>query len=94
MPFLPGVSELATGGIIPGGTNDNYHYTMGSVNYGDKVSQIKRLMLNDAQTSGGLLISCKEKEADKILDGMKDKKILGVLIGRITEKKEVYIKVK
>jgi len=91
-PFIAGVMELATMGIIPGGTRDNMNYTASRVSYDDKVSDIKRLMLNDAQTSGGLLISVSEDKASLLMDGLKENGVAeAVIIGRVLPGNETRI---
>jgi selenium donor protein len=57
VPLLPGASDAAAAGVIPGGTLNNETYTADSVTYDDRVSSVTRALLNDAQTSGGLLIA-------------------------------------
>ncbi|MBN1213557.1 MAG: selenide, water dikinase SelD [candidate division Zixibacteria bacterium] len=94
VPFLPRVMELATSGVIPGGTNDNFDFTSPQVAYDDRLSSTRRLMLNDAQTSGGLLISIaagKEKELLGLL-GQKGVRTTAA-IGRVTEEHDVRIKI-
>lgn len=71
VPFLPGVEEMAMNNQIPGGTRDNYSYTQPFIEYAKHVSEIRRLMLNDAQTSGGLLISVAESRAEDLLTLLK-----------------------
>ncbi|MFZ5980152.1 MAG: selenide, water dikinase SelD [Candidatus Zixiibacteriota bacterium] len=83
VPFLPGVAELATAGVIPGGSKDNYNHTRPHVFYSDHISQTKRLMLNDAQTSGGLLIALTPEKASKLVGKLRAEKIDAVIIGRV-----------
>jgi cysteine desulfurase NifS/selenium donor protein len=61
VPFLEGAKDLALAKIIPGGTENNFLYTQDSVNYPKSMSETERLLLNDAQTSGGLLISLSQE---------------------------------
>ena len=68
VPLLAGVVELAVSGVVPGGTKDNFGFTEPSVEYADELSDVKRLILNDAQTSGGLLISIPEKKSGKLIE--------------------------
>ncbi|MEJ2051315.1 MAG: AIR synthase-related protein, partial [Calditrichota bacterium] len=87
MPFLPEVDSFAAANTIPGGTKDNHLYTQNSVSYGSDISEIRQLVLNDAQTSGGLLISLNEKCADKLLKalnqkGVKESRIIGKVTAR------------
>jgi len=75
VPILPGVEELTVSMIIPGGTKDNFNFTAPHVTYEAGVSAIRRLILNDAQTSGGLLISVPESRADDLMTGLKQRGI-------------------
>jgi len=83
--FLNGVLDLASAGIIPGGTKDNFDFTFEYVKYNGSVSDTKKLILNDAQTSGGLLISVEQKKSDKLLNSLIQKKIEAVIIGNVIE---------
>jgi selenium donor protein len=66
VPLLDGVVEAAAAGAIPGGTRDNLSHTEGSTEYGEGVSGTMKLVLNDAQTSGGLLISVEKGGAESL----------------------------
>jgi len=66
VPFLPGAAELAASGIAPGGSVNNLDFTEPYVEYSEKVSDLKRLLLNDAQTSGGLLIAVPEDRSETL----------------------------
>lgn len=70
--LLPGVVELATSGVVPGGTTNNMEYTSPSVRYDRNVPEITRILLNDAQTSGGLLISVPENKTSRLMDLLRD----------------------
>ncbi|WP_456407496.1 selenide, water dikinase SelD, partial [Caldithrix abyssi] len=56
VPLLPETRHFIQMGIVPGGTRDNLQFTAPFVDYGN-LSDNERLLLNDAQTSGGLLVS-------------------------------------
>ena len=71
VPVLPGVMELATSGTIPGGTQDNFTFTSPSVAFDDKISNVRRKILNDAQTSGGLLLSVSEDRGQALTRALK-----------------------
>lgn len=62
VPLLPGVLDLARGGVVPGGTRRNHAFVRGSVAWGE-LSEPEQLILADAQTSGGLLIAATDGEA-------------------------------
>ncbi len=86
VPVLPGVEELAGNNVIPAGTKNNLDYTSPWVHYGEKITEIQKLILNDAQTSGGLLIAIAEKESEKLRNDLTQKDVDNWQIGRITEK--------
>lgn len=84
IPLLPGVMELATSGVIPGGTKDNQDFTSPFVQYDDKISVRKRMVLNDAQTSGGLLITIPQNLASDLIKILKEKGIQDAsIIGQV-----------
>ncbi len=91
VPLLPGVEELAVSGVIPGGTRDNLDYTAPRVRYDDKVSDIKRLLLNDAQTSGGLLISLPGGKAEKIMKHLENNGVSAAVVGNVLDRAEKAI---
>ncbi len=63
VPFLREVKNLAAAGIIPGGTYNNLDFVAEDVNYGSR-PRTEQLLINDAQTSGGLLVAMKASDAD------------------------------
>ena len=95
VPFLPGARELAVSGVIPGGTRDNESYTSPFVRYADSISATRWLLLNDAQTSGGLLISVSQDKADRLLTLLNEKGVdSAAVIGRVTAEDESRIVVR
>jgi selenide,water dikinase len=63
VPFLPGTRELALAGAVAGGTRRNLDAAAGSVAFSESHDETLRLMLADAQTSGGLLIAIAPERA-------------------------------
>ena len=57
IPVIPGTWELVDDGIAPAGTHRNLHSAGQLVGWHEAISEEARLLLCDAQTSGGLLIS-------------------------------------
>ncbi len=57
VPFLHGLDDFLDLEMIPGGTLDNQAFTEEYVDFGDGISPHTKLILNDAQTSGGLLLA-------------------------------------
>ncbi|MEC9007373.1 MAG: selenide, water dikinase SelD [Candidatus Neomarinimicrobiota bacterium] len=68
LTFFPGVKELAKEGIIPGGTKKNLLHAKQFTSFSDSLSEFERLMVADAQTSGGLLISLPQDNAKEFLE--------------------------
>jgi selenide,water dikinase len=60
IPFLRGASRYVRAGCIPGGSADNYSYFGPRVRFDAALDEYARLLLFDAQTSGGLLLSLPE----------------------------------
>lgn len=54
VPFLPGAVDLATNGVMPGGSRRNLTWALEFVDVGDH-DEVHQLLLADAQTSGGLV---------------------------------------
>jgi selenide, water dikinase len=57
VPVFPRVRELVTRDCVPGGTTRNLESLSGAVTFGPAVPAADRVVLADAQTSGGLLIA-------------------------------------
>jgi len=57
VPTLDFIRRLATAGLVPGGSRKNLEYVSPHTRFGDDVAEVDRLILADAQTSGGLLIA-------------------------------------
>jgi selenide,water dikinase len=70
VPILPGAVELAGAGNISGGTRRNMEALADTVSLGDGVSEVDFLLLADAQTSGGLLISVPRGRADLLVKSL------------------------
>jgi selenium donor protein len=83
VPLLPRVEEFAAAGIVPGGSQANLDYVSGHVDWQDGISAIRRIILCDAQTSGGLLIAVPEPYAAEMAAEMKTAGLTAVAIGRI-----------
>jgi selenide, water dikinase len=85
VPTLPGVTELIEAGMIPGGTRRNLEALGAIVDFGDS-SEHERLLLADAQTSGGLLLCVDAPLANALDQALDDSGVDHSRIGRITER--------
>ena len=92
LPFLPSVKELAEQGIVPGGTKRNLKFVKDKVQFGEHLTDIDKLLLADAQTSGGLLISLPAEKAENYITKFNElSDIKAVIIGKIVEKNKYSI---
>ena len=87
VPILPGVAELLEQGVAPGGTHRNQAGVEDSVDWDESLTDNDKLLLCDAQTSGGLLISVAEERLSLLLEalekhGVSTREVLGsILVG-------------
>ena len=94
VPFIEGALEFAAGNVIPGGTLSNMKYVDNFVKWSSNISQIQKIILCDAQTSGGLLVSVPEESAQIILKQLYKVGIQKAeIIGKIINKDSQFIKV-
>ncbi len=92
LAFLPSVKELAGKGIVPGGTRRNLKFVKDKVQFGEHLTDIDKLLLADAQTSGGLLISISAGKAEKYISKFNElSEIKAKIIGEIVKKSNLYI---
>jgi selenide, water dikinase len=95
VPLLPGAAELAADGRIPGGTRRNVEDLAADVEWDDGIAPLLRLILCDAQTSGGLLIAVPADRADALCTAL----LAGLapaaaVIGRVTEGNAGHIRIR
>jgi len=84
LPFIERTKNLATAGVIPGGTFNNREFVDSVVDFGD-LSRTSQLLVSDAQTSGGLLVCLPLEEADLYLKelhkaGLEDACVIGKVV--------------
>lgn len=74
VPVLQAAKDLidADISIVPGGSRNNLKYVEQFVDFDPGLTAAERLLLADAQTSGGLLISCPGEKADDLEAALKD----------------------
>ncbi len=66
VPILGRVRELAERGVIPGGSHRNRE-AAGGTEWDDAVGEVERVILTDAQTSGGLLLAVGPERLEAML---------------------------
>ena len=85
VPFFPEARELAEMGLVPGGTYRNREFRSDMVDIGRDVPDWLVDILFDPQTSGGLLISVPESQAESLLntmhaEGLEEAAIVGEVV--------------
>ena len=83
VPLLKGAVELAEAGHVPGGTRRNLAEADNHVSWEGDVPAVIRLLLADAQTSGGLLIACPPDRAARLLKEAAARNVPAAQIGRV-----------
>jgi len=84
VPLLPNAAALVEQGAIPGGTRRNREALAAEVRFDAAVPEAIRVLLFDAQTSGGLLIAVPEGHVAQLLTALKKEKTpAAARIGRI-----------
>jgi cysteine desulfurase NifS/selenium donor protein len=84
VPLLPMTWELAAMNMIPGGTRNNLKYVEDIVDWDENVPELAKMILSDAQTSGGLLVSIPYNLAGDFLLALHQKGITeAAIIGNI-----------
>jgi selenide,water dikinase len=95
VPVIDFAWELAREKIIPGGTLANLKFIQDKVDWDKEITEDAKLILSDAQTSGGLLIVVAKEKERKLLDGLISRGVPDpVVIGEIIEDQRCRIQVK
>jgi selenide,water dikinase len=95
VPFFPETANLAVAGIIPGGTTNNLSYFSRHTEWGEEISAITRVLLCDAQTSGGLLVTVPAGDKERLLEEFREAGLPSAAhIGNCTSRGEGKITVK
>jgi selenide,water dikinase len=94
VPVIDVAWELARKKIIPGGTLANLKFIDQKVDWDKGITEEAKLILSDAQTSGGLLIAVPKEKEQKLMDALISKGVpKPAVIGEITEDEKCRIRV-
>lgn len=94
VPVLEGTLKLAENGVVPGGSKANHKWLLDDVQY-EGISAEEQIILCDAITSGGLLVSLSATEAELYVQALKTAGLKdAAIIGKVVEKQEKLIYVK
>jgi len=85
VPVLEPARELAAADVVPGGTLENLEHVSPFVDWAPGLGRVDRLLLADAQTSGGLLIAVPPERAAALLAALRARGVAeSRRIGRFT----------
>jgi selenide, water dikinase len=94
VPVLDGALQLAKDGVVPGGSKSNHKWLSDDVQYEDILPE-EQILLCDAITSGGLLVSLSRDEAALYVKELQAAGLNNAaIIGKVTEKQDKVIYVK
>ena len=71
VPIIEKTWEFATSNIIPGGSVNNLNHFSKYIDWRDNISDIEKIILSDAQTSGGLLFTIPQNQKDAVINELK-----------------------
>jgi len=85
VPVMDIVMQLISEGVVPGGTERNAASADSFTDWGNATPD-QRLLLADAQTSGGLLVSVAPDSVDSFLNSCNDRNVLvAAVVGEVLE---------
>jgi selenide,water dikinase len=86
VPVLEFARRLAKNGVVPGGTKRNLEYVESRTRFDESLDESERLLLCDAQTSGGLLLAVPaDREAALLSELERCKTLAAAVIGEVIE---------
>ena len=84
VPVIPGTLDLIAKGIAPAGTRRNLKEVGKKVLWHKNVSEDTKILLADAQTSGGLLISISPERTDGLLSELGQAGVEATVVGEVS----------
>lgn len=84
VPLLPGVEDFVGAGYYPAGSKRNLKYFEEYVDYTGCTKE-QKIIANDAQTSGGLLISLPGESAEKMVEMLGGKDAGVAIVGEVVD---------
>jgi selenium donor protein len=88
VPFFAEAITLAERSMIPGGTRANEQSYAPFVEWNGSISATIRALMNDAQTSGGLLMFVPRENKDRLVAALQKENILAAHIGDVLDQDE------
>lgn len=85
IPLFDGVMDIYEQGCIPGSTFRNREFADDRVRFSDELKYEQKMLVFDAQTSGGLLFGVDEKYEDMLLKTVKEQGLSLWCVGHTSE---------
>jgi selenide,water dikinase len=86
VPTFSGTGARVAAGMVPGGSRNNLAYVEATTRFSDRVDEDLRLVLADAQTSGGLVISVAADNEALLLDELAQRDVaVRAVIGEVRD---------
>lgn len=94
VPLFDGAYDLIELGCIPGACFRNLEYVEDYCQFDKSLDYNLKMLILDAQTSGGLLICCPEKKAEDLLESLHHAGYpYSAAIGVVEEKQDVFLEI-
>lgn len=83
LPYFSGVKQIYEMGCIPGASFRNREFLGDEVEFSDSLSYEEKMLIFDAQTSGGLLFGIDENLAVLAIESLKNRNLDGWNVGEV-----------
>lgn len=91
VPFYPFARQYAQKGTFPDGSFDNQRYFGPKVAFDPMIDEFDKMLLFDAQTSGGLLLAAPKEEVEGFHRAASDASVSAWTIGEVEEGEGVHV---
>ena len=91
--FIERAKEMIDMNIVPGGAENNFNFSKEKCEYDSKLSMSEKLLINDPQTSGGLLFFINKEKIELVKTTFDDKQLKYYIIGKTYKDTKSQIKV-
>ena len=89
IPIINETIHFSKKDVIPGGTKKNFDFYKSNISFSEKLENYQKLILADAQTSGGLLLSVNKNKAKYLIKKINENANYNAhIIGNFTSKKK------
>ena len=93
IPFLSGARRYAEAGAFPGGSADNKLYFEKHIDFDESIDEYTRMLLFDAQTSGGLLCAVPPSRIESFMAQIQRDSDSAWIVGRAFQGEKIVVSV-